>query len=201
MRRQPGEVVYRHAEGPAHQRGWPQFLVALLSQLSDRQIHDLFEVARVELRGTSADEWVRVFKRKRAEIAARHCTEPWSATAPFFFKTGPNRWLQGHSRPALTTMMNAVSLLGFTGVSIALAVLLTFAYRLRAGAALLILISANGMVNRSPIGQIRLCGRNTKGVRLINLREGDRVASLAVVAHEEPLPTEETEAPPAPPTA
>ena len=65
----------------------------------------------------------------------------------------------------------------------------------------LILISANGMVNRSPIGQIRLCGRNTKGVRLINLREGDRVASLAVVAHEEPLPTEETEAPPAPPTA
>lgn len=65
----------------------------------------------------------------------------------------------------------------------------------------LILISANGMVNRSPIGQIRLCGRNTKGVRLINLRDGDRVASLAVVAHEEPLPAEETGAAPAPPTA
>lgn len=63
----------------------------------------------------------------------------------------------------------------------------------------LILISASGMVNRSPIGQIRLCGRNTKGVRLINLRDGDRVASLAVVAHEEPAPaTEGDAAPPAP---
>jgi DNA gyrase subunit A len=63
----------------------------------------------------------------------------------------------------------------------------------------LILISASGMVNRSPIGQIRLCGRNTKGVRLINLRDGDRVASLAVVAHEEPAPATEGEAaPPAP---
>lgn len=63
----------------------------------------------------------------------------------------------------------------------------------------LILISASGMVNRSPIGQIRLCGRNTKGVRLINLRDGDRVASLAVVAHEESAPaTEGDAAPPAP---
>ncbi|MFM7538750.1 MAG: DNA gyrase subunit A [Planctomycetota bacterium] len=63
----------------------------------------------------------------------------------------------------------------------------------------IILISASGMVNRSPIGQIRLCGRNTKGVRLINLRDGDRVASLAVVAHEEPAPATEGEAaPPAP---
>ena len=63
----------------------------------------------------------------------------------------------------------------------------------------LILISASGMVNRSPIDQIRLCGRNTKGVRLINLRDGDRVASLAVVAHEEPAPATEGEAaPPAP---
>lgn len=65
----------------------------------------------------------------------------------------------------------------------------------------LILISANGMVNRSPIDQIRLCGRNTKGVRLISLREGDRMASLAVVAHEEPAAEGEGAAPTPPATA
>jgi len=59
------------------------FLAGLLSRLSDKQLHDLFEVARVELRTNpeakkdaprpSIDEWVSVFKRKRDEVANRRC--------------------------------------------------------------------------------------------------------------------------------
>jgi hypothetical protein len=60
-----------------------QFLAALLSQLSDQQIRDMFEVARVHLRprapqsGRSGfpaiDEWVEAFKQKRAEIVDHRC--------------------------------------------------------------------------------------------------------------------------------
>lgn len=59
------------------------FLANLLVQLSDRQLHDLFEVARVELRlrapGTvssgfaTIDEWVSAFKEKRSQIVERRC--------------------------------------------------------------------------------------------------------------------------------
>lgn len=59
------------------------FLAKLLVQLSDRQLHDLFEVARVELRlrapGTvssgfaTIDEWVSAFKEKRSQIVDRRC--------------------------------------------------------------------------------------------------------------------------------
>jgi hypothetical protein len=60
-----------------------RFLATLLQQLSDAQLHDLFDVARVKLRVRepgkalsgfpSIDEWVSVFKQKRAEIAAKRC--------------------------------------------------------------------------------------------------------------------------------
>jgi len=63
-----------------------QFLSNLLMQLSDRQIHDMFDAARVELRprapesGRSGfptiDEWASAFKQKRAQIAERRCTAP-----------------------------------------------------------------------------------------------------------------------------
>lgn len=60
-----------------------KFLSGLLAQLSDKQIRDLFEVARVTLRlrnpedpasgfGT-IEEWVATFKAKRQEIATRRC--------------------------------------------------------------------------------------------------------------------------------
>jgi hypothetical protein len=59
------------------------FLANLLQQLSDDQIRALFEVARVNLRHrdpgkassglATVDEWVEVFKRKRAEIVDRRC--------------------------------------------------------------------------------------------------------------------------------
>ena len=59
-----------------------QFLADLLVQLSDQQLHDLFEVARVDHRsrkpGTEAppasvDEWVSAFKQKRDEIINNRC--------------------------------------------------------------------------------------------------------------------------------
>jgi DNA gyrase/topoisomerase IV subunit A len=36
-----------------------------------------------------------------------------------------------------------------------------------------------------PIGDIRVMGRKTQGVRLINLVEGDVIADIAVIQHEE----------------
>jgi len=61
-----------------------KFLADLLAQLSDEQVHDLFAVARVERRprdpghgtGTaSADDWARVFMRKRQEIVSHTCPQ------------------------------------------------------------------------------------------------------------------------------
>jgi hypothetical protein len=60
-----------------------RFLADLLMQLSDKQLHDMFAAARVQLRprdpadGRSGfptiDEWVNAFKQKRAEIVDRNC--------------------------------------------------------------------------------------------------------------------------------
>jgi hypothetical protein len=60
-----------------------QFLATLLMQLSDAQIRDLFEVARVTLRlrdpvkarsgFATVDEWVDAFKAKRAQIVDKRC--------------------------------------------------------------------------------------------------------------------------------
>jgi len=60
-----------------------RFLADLLMQLSDRQIHDLFDAARVQLRLRSpgdassgfatVDEWSDAFKAKRAQIVDRRC--------------------------------------------------------------------------------------------------------------------------------
>ncbi len=61
-----------------------RFLAQRLAQLSDKQIRDLFTVSKVEKRGeeievngkkrrVTVDDWARVFKRKRAEIAAARC--------------------------------------------------------------------------------------------------------------------------------
>ena len=51
----------------------------------------------------------------------------------------------------------------------------------------LMLISATGQMIRMPVNQIRVIGRATKGVRLINLDSGDMLVSLAKVAEDEQL--------------
>jgi hypothetical protein len=60
-----------------------RFLAQLLTQLSDRQLHDLFAVAQVDRRLRSpgdpssgfstVEEWVGAFKQKRAQIVERRC--------------------------------------------------------------------------------------------------------------------------------
>jgi hypothetical protein len=69
-------------EHPKISEGGRQFLADLLSQLTDQQLHDVFEVARFTVRdpNTSIDDWVRVFKQKRDEIANRRCSNPVLST-------------------------------------------------------------------------------------------------------------------------
>jgi DNA gyrase subunit A len=49
----------------------------------------------------------------------------------------------------------------------------------------LILITRNGIANRQAVAQINVIGRNTQGVRLINLDEGDLLIDVARVVQEE----------------
>jgi DNA gyrase subunit A len=58
------------------------------------------------------------------------------------------------------------------------------------------LMTQQGMVNRTHVDEIRVVGRNTQGVRIMNLGEGDRIASVAKIAREETAA--QPEAPPAP---
>jgi len=48
----------------------------------------------------------------------------------------------------------------------------------------IILITAQGKMIRTPVSQIRAIGRNTQGVRIISLSEGDRVVDVAKSAAE-----------------
>ncbi len=69
----------------------------------------------------------------------------------------------------------------------------------------IMLITTQGMVNRTHVSEIRVVGRNTQGVRIMNLNEGDKIATLAKVAQEDgesvspapeasaPVPEEPTE--------
>jgi DNA gyrase subunit A len=49
----------------------------------------------------------------------------------------------------------------------------------------IMLITSQGMVNRTHVKEIRVVGRNTQGVRIMNLKDGDRIASIAKIAREE----------------
>jgi hypothetical protein len=70
-------------ENPLISEEGRRFLATLLGQLSDRQIRDLFEAARVHLRVrnpgdpssgfATVEEWVGAFNQKRAEIVRRRC--------------------------------------------------------------------------------------------------------------------------------
>jgi DNA gyrase subunit A len=49
----------------------------------------------------------------------------------------------------------------------------------------LLFISKNGMVQRTPAGDIPLMGRPTQGVRVMNVKDDDRVSALALVVDSE----------------
>jgi DNA gyrase subunit A len=49
----------------------------------------------------------------------------------------------------------------------------------------LMMITANGMIIRTGLDQIRSIGRNTQGVRLIKLKTGDKLVATAKIVSEE----------------
>ena len=55
----------------------------------------------------------------------------------------------------------------------------------------LMVITNAGIVIRTPLNQIRLIGRNTQGVKIMNLEGRQKVTSIAIVPHEEELPEDE----------
>jgi DNA gyrase subunit A len=48
-----------------------------------------------------------------------------------------------------------------------------------------VVVTSNGMIIRQHASDIRVAGRNTQGVRLIRLDQGDAVADIAIVMAEE----------------
>ena len=57
----------------------------------------------------------------------------------------------------------------------------------------LMIINKSGITIRLAAGDLRVMGRNTQGVRLINIREGDSIAAVCVVnkSEEAETPAEE----------
>ena len=62
------------------------------------------------------------------------------------FLTAPIVWLQDWASPGLTRAMEVISWFGYTRAAIAFAVLFAFAFHLRAGMALLLLVGLNSLV-------------------------------------------------------
>jgi len=52
----------------------------------------------------------------------------------------------------------------------------------------IMLVTSRGKVIRLRVKEIRVIGRNTQGVKLIDLEEGERVASVARLAEREDEP-------------
>ena len=64
----------------------------------------------------------------------------------------------------------------------------------------LMIITRNGIIIRLAVADLRLMGRATQGVKLINLRDDDSIAAVTKTEHETEIPTEapaETDLPPA----
>ncbi len=50
----------------------------------------------------------------------------------------------------------------------------------------LMVITSAGIVIRTPLSEVKIAGRNTQGVKIINLEERQKVASISIVPHEDP---------------
>jgi DNA gyrase subunit A len=53
------------------------------------------------------------------------------------------------------------------------------------------LVANSGKIIRMPMDSMRLIGRNTQGVRLINLDEGEYVVDISILAREEDMDGED----------
>jgi len=65
----------------------------------------------------------------------------------------------------------------------------------------IVVVTSQGVIIRQPAKTIRIAGRNTQGVRLIRLDEGDRIAAIAIVRSEDDKEVEEAPVQAAPPAA
>ena len=54
----------------------------------------------------------------------------------------------------------------------------------------LVIITTQGMVIRQGVTEIRVMGRNTQGVRVIRLKDSDKIADISKVIPEEDEPEE-----------
>jgi hypothetical protein len=81
------------AKNPVISEAGRSFLAGLMAQITDAQLRDLFEVSRIKRRSAdpatdaaeepppaTVNEWVRLFKLKRAQIVDHRCPE-WSGKA------------------------------------------------------------------------------------------------------------------------
>ncbi|MFH1936232.1 MAG: DNA gyrase subunit A, partial [Bacteroidota bacterium] len=59
----------------------------------------------------------------------------------------------------------------------------------------LMIINRSGIIIRMAVGNLRVVGRATQGVRLLKIKEGDRIAAVAKVEIEVEVPEEVTELP------
>ncbi|MBP5092253.1 MAG: DNA gyrase subunit A [Bacilli bacterium] len=50
----------------------------------------------------------------------------------------------------------------------------------------LMVVTNAGIIIRTPLKEVKIAGRNTQGVKIINLEERQKVASISIVPHEEP---------------
>jgi DNA gyrase subunit A len=57
----------------------------------------------------------------------------------------------------------------------------------------IVIITEKGLVIRQHVRKIRVMGRNTQGVRLIHLREGDSIADVARVAADQDIDNKNAE--------
>lgn len=55
----------------------------------------------------------------------------------------------------------------------------------------IMVVTNTGIVIRTPLSAIRLTGRNTQGVKIMNIEDRQKVSSMAIVPHEEELEDEE----------
>ena len=61
----------------------------------------------------------------------------------------------------------------------------------------LMIICRSGLTIRMPVSTIRVAGRATQGVKLINIKDGDAIAAISVVAHSEEEESQAAEGTPA----
>ena len=57
----------------------------------------------------------------------------------------------------------------------------------------LIMISANGVIIRTPVSEVKLVARPAKGVKVMRILDDDRLITLSTTAKEEEAPEEQTE--------